>query len=71
VSVTDTGRGIAQEHLPRVFDLFFTTKEPGAGVGLGLAMCQSFIEQHGGSIRADSAGVGQGTTVEFDLPAEA
>lgn len=70
VSVSDTGRGIPADHLPHVFELFFTTKEVGHGVGLGLAMCQSFIEQHGGTIRVESPGVGQGTTVEFELPAE-
>jgi signal transduction histidine kinase len=68
VSVSDTGRGLAPEHLPRVFDPFFTTKDVGHGVGLGLAICQSFIEQHGGSIRADSPGLGKGTTVRFELP---
>jgi signal transduction histidine kinase len=70
VSVFDTGRGVPAEHLPRMFDPFFTTKDVGHGVGLGLAICQSFIEQHGGSIRADSAGVGKGTTVEFELPVD-
>jgi signal transduction histidine kinase len=70
VSVSDTGRGVPAEHLPRMFDPFFTTKDVGHGVGLGLAICQSFIEQHGGSIRADSAGVGKGTTVEFELPVD-
>ncbi len=70
VRISDTGRGIAPEHLPRVFDLFFTTKDVGSGVGLGLPICQSFIEQHGGSIRVESLGLGQGTTVEFELPAE-
>lgn len=68
VSVSDTGRGVPAEHLPHMFEPFFTTKEVGHGVGLGLAICQSFIEQHGGTIRAKSAGVGKGTTVEFELP---
>ena len=70
VTVRDTGCGIPAEHLPHVFDLFFTTKEAGRGVGLGLAVCQSLIEQHGGTVRVESRGVGQGTTVEFELPAE-
>src|SRR5438309_1283156 len=69
VAVSDTGRGIASDHLPRVFDLFFTTKDAGSGVGLGLPICQSFIEQHGGTIRVDSPGLGRGTVVEFELPA--
>ena len=70
VSVRDTGRGIPAEHLPHVFEPFFTTKEVGHGVGLGLAVCQSLIEQHGGTIRVQSPGVGQGTTVQFELPAK-
>ena len=70
VSVADTGRGVRPEDLPHVFEPFFTTKEVGQGVGLGLAICQSFVEQHGGTIRAESAGVGRGTAVEFELPLE-
>jgi signal transduction histidine kinase len=70
VTVTDNGRGIAQEHLSEVFELFYTTKDAGVGVGLGLAVCQSFIEQHGGTIKVHSAGLGQGTTFEIELPAE-
>ena len=70
VTVADNGRGIPREQLSEVFELFFTTKEAGSGVGLGLSICQSFIEQHGGTIRMDSPGPGRGTTVEFELPAE-
>jgi signal transduction histidine kinase len=70
VSVSDTGRGVRADHLPHIFDPFFTTKEDGQGVGLGLAICQSFIEQHGGTIRAESPGAGRGTTVQFELPLE-
>src|SRR5881296_1621953 len=70
ISVSDTGRGVHPEHLPHIFEPFFTTKEIGQGVGLGLAICQSFVEQHGGTIRAESAGVGRGTTVEFEVPLE-
>ena len=70
VSVRDSGRGIAPEDLNNVFDLFYTTKEIGKGVGLGLAVCQAMIEQHGGTIQVASPGPGQGTTAVFDLPAE-
>ena len=70
VSVSDTGHGVPPDQLSRVFEPFFTTKEVGHGVGLGLAICQSFIEQHGGTIHADSPGIGQGMTVEFELPVE-
>jgi signal transduction histidine kinase len=70
VTVRDTGHGIAPEHLAHVFDPFFTTKEVGKGVGLGLAVCQAMIEQHGGTIALTSPGVGGGTTVVVELPAE-
>ena len=70
VTVQDTGRGIPPENLPNVFDLFYTTKEVGKGVGLGLAICQAMVEQHGGTITITSPGAGQGTTVTFELPAE-
>jgi two-component system, NtrC family, sensor kinase len=68
VVVTDTGVGIAHEHLGKVFDPFFTTKEVGKGTGLGLAICQSIAEQHGGTIQVRSDGLGKGTTVTVRLP---
>ncbi len=69
VSIRDTGCGIAPENLPNVFDLFFTTKEIGKGLGLGLALSQAMVEQHGGTIGITSPGPGRGTTVHFELPA--
>jgi signal transduction histidine kinase len=69
VRVQDTGRGIAPDDLPHVFDLFFTNKPLGEGVGLGLAMCQTVVEQHGGEITVESPGLGRGTSVEFWVPA--
>ena len=49
--VSDTGIGIAPEHIGKIFDPFFTTKEAGKGTGLGLAISQSIVEQHGGRSR--------------------
>jgi signal transduction histidine kinase len=70
LTVRDTGRGIAPGDLPNVFDLFFTTKEVGKGMGLGLALSQAMIEQHGGAITITSPGPDQGATVRVELPAE-
>jgi signal transduction histidine kinase len=66
VSVCDTGPGIAPEHFGKVFDAFFTTK-PG-GIGVGLAICRSIVEGHGGTIRAE-AGPAGGAAFHFTLPA--
>ena len=68
LSVADNGCGIPLEHVPKIFDPFFTSKEVGKGTGLGLPICQSIVEQHGGSIEVKSAGIGQGTTVIVRLP---
>ncbi len=67
LSVTDTGTGIAPEHLPHLFEPFFTTKAPGAGTGLGLAVCYGIAKRHGGHISVYSE-LGHGTTVRFYLP---
>ncbi len=68
LEVQDTGSGIAPELLPRIFDLFVTTKPPGEGTGLGLAICQEIVRAHGGSIGVTSR-VGEGTCVQVFLPA--
>ena len=68
VEMRDTGRGIAREHLERIFNPFFTTKQQWTGKGLSLAVCHRVIEDHGGSITLDSH-EGVGTTVILVLPA--
>jgi two-component system NtrC family sensor kinase len=67
IKLTDTGAGIPPEMLPRVFDLFVTTKAPDKGTGLGLVICQEIVKAHGGAISVESQ-VGQGTTVTVFLP---
>jgi signal transduction histidine kinase len=70
IEVADTGTGIPPDVLPRIFDLFVTTKPPGRGTGLGLVICQEIIRAHGGTINIVSE-VGQGTTVSIYLPVDA
>ena len=68
IQVGDTGTGMDRGVLSRVTEPFFTTKEPGKGTGLGLAMAKGFVEQSGGSLSIESA-PGQGTRVILWLPA--
>jgi two-component system NtrC family sensor kinase len=63
----DTGCGIPAADLPRIFDPFFTSKEPGRGVGLGLSVSYSIVRAHGGTIQVESE-VGTGTTFRIVLP---
>ncbi|NLI29933.1 MAG: response regulator, partial [Nitrospiraceae bacterium] len=67
LSVSDTGCGIAPEHLEKIFEPFFTTKEAGKGTGLGLASAYGIMQQHKGAIRVESH-VGSGTTFLLYLP---
>jgi signal transduction histidine kinase len=71
--VTDDGRGIEPQHLPRVFELFYQA-DPGperatGGLGIGLTLVQRLVELHGGSVRASSEGRGMGATFEVRIPA--
>jgi phosphoserine phosphatase RsbU/P len=69
-SVSDTGVGIAAEHLPHVFDRFWKMKSgnPG-GTGLGLAIARGIVQAHGGALDLSSV-LGEGTTLSFTIPAE-
>ncbi len=67
ISLSDTGCGIAQEHLPTIFDPFFTTRDPDSGTGLGLSIVHSLIEANHGSIEVRST-INKGTTFTIKLP---
>ncbi|MCA3188176.1 MAG: two-component sensor histidine kinase, partial [Cupriavidus sp.] len=67
VTVKDNGPGIAAEHLARVFEPFFTTREVGQGLGLGLSISYAVIERHEGVLFAESE-VGHWAAFSFDLP---
>jgi two-component system sensor histidine kinase RegB len=67
VEVIDSGRGMGTDEAARAGEPFFTTKPPGAGLGLGLFLARAFADQMGGSLRWRSS-VGQGTCVILDVP---
>ena len=72
VLIADTGSGIAPEHMQRIYDPFFTTKNAPAegqrrGTGLGLAVTYGIIQEHAGRIHVDST-VGHGTTFRLEFP---
>jgi two-component system, chemotaxis family, CheB/CheR fusion protein len=72
IRVIDTGQGIPAELLPYVFDRFrqgdSSTTKSKQGLGIGLALVRQIVELHGGRVRAESPGVGQGTTIIVQLP---
>jgi hypothetical protein len=75
IRVSDTGGGIAPEFLPYVFERFrqadsSTTRSHG-GLGLGLAIVRHLVELHGGTVQAESPGIGQGATFTVNLPMKA
>jgi two-component system, NtrC family, sensor kinase len=69
VTITDSGMGIAQENLQRIYDPFFTTKRngPRRGTGLGLSVTYGIIQEHAGKITVESR-VGEGTTFFLEFP---
>ncbi len=72
IAITDTGRGIAPDFLPHVFERFrqadaSTTRQFG-GLGIGLALVKQLVELHGGEVRAESPGTGMGATFTICLP---
>ncbi len=68
VEISDTGTGIKEDNIPKIFDAFFTTKESVKGVGLGLSVCYGFIKDHKGDIAVKSK-FGSGTTFTITFPA--
>jgi len=69
ISVEDTGPGISEEILKKIFEPFYTTKPVGEGTGLGLAICYGIAEDHGGTIKVESK-LGKGTKFSVYIPAE-
>jgi PAS domain S-box-containing protein len=69
IGVEDTGSGISEEHLPHIFEPFYSTKTEGNGLGLGLATVYGIIDRHNGTITVDSE-VGKGTVFTIILPVE-
>lgn len=67
ISVRDNGQGVAPEHLARVFEPFFTTRDVGAGLGLGLSVSYGIVQRHGGTLAVESE-QGAWTEFTFDLP---
>jgi len=69
ISIIDTGCGIPEKNLKRIFDPFFTSKEVGKGTGLGLSVSHGIVKAHGGAIEVEST-VGEGSTFRIYLPLE-
>ena len=65
--VSDSGKGIAPEHLKKIFDPFFTTKPVGEGTGLGLSISHGIVARHRGTLTVESLR-GEGTSFKVSLP---
>jgi CheY-like chemotaxis protein len=75
ISVTDTGEGISRDFLPHLFERFSqadgSAKRKHRGLGIGLSIVKNLVEMHGGTVRANSRGEGQGATFTIHLPLHA
>ncbi|MBN1415798.1 MAG: hypothetical protein JW973_11910 [Bacteroidales bacterium] len=69
IKISDTGCGVNPKDLPRITDPFFTTKDPGQGIGLGLSIAYNIVHDHSGTIEFEST-LGKGTNVTIMLPVE-
>jgi PAS domain S-box-containing protein len=67
IIIADNGTGIKEEDQGKIFDLFYTTKPPGKGTGLGIPICQNIVKRLGGDISLESS-LGAGTTVTVRIP---
>jgi signal transduction histidine kinase len=67
LTVTDTGCGISEDHLPHLFEAFFTTRAGEGGTGLGLAVVSAIVAEHGGTLAVESE-PGSGTEFVISLP---
>ncbi|MFQ5550722.1 MAG: nitrogen regulation protein NR(II), partial [Gemmatimonadales bacterium] len=70
ISFADSGPGIPREDVTKIFEPFYTTKEPGGGTGLGLSICYGIIQQHNGVLQVDS-NAGRGAVFSVVLPTAA
>src|SRR5438067_3485592 len=68
IRVRDHGAGLESDMLTRVFDLFVQASKPAGGLGLGLTLARTLVELHGGTVHAESEGLGKGTELVVRLP---
>jgi signal transduction histidine kinase len=68
ITIQDTGEGIPQENMPKIFQSFYTTKPKGEGTGLGLSIVKNIVSEHSGELLLNSK-VGEGTAFIIKLPA--